>query len=504
METDNVIFLEGKNKICPVCGTVNTGKKIFYCSNTECNTWLPHLNTSWVRSATNLLLVKRILEIINEKNRETFSKNDLLDALLARKVIKVNLTRVDDPVYWQGSPTRRASEYLQIFKYLGIVKPSTSGKFSISELGKRILMAETRKDFTGLFTLVISHFDPSNEYVDSGYKELGANYFLLALDLIDSMAKISKDASIEHVGLAFLCRNREDYTNAKKMATECSSDELVQLIWGDSKELGRVVKGVFLRWLEQSKLIGIIRTPGHFKISLTEFGKKILDRYLDKIFKEDLTLGEISLFEKISDETNDEYVDKELNDINSLLVFSTEKEERYKLALNIKRSVVYRTGGQWEQYVFNHLFNLGLDPKWYRITQDFVNVRLPNSALNALRGGTRHNPDIVFYEPLFLVDPKGDAGLEMYKIQAYDAYATHEEVNGNALIVSKALMGQEQAERLKDLDKTNVIDKEALDLLVNNKSYLTKNSILKILGYGCEHGQYINEEVVLDKIDSLV
>lgn len=498
MKTNNVLFLDGKNKICPLCKTVNPGKDIFRCK--KCNTWIPHLNTSWVRSVTNLLLVKRILEIISEKKEETFSKEDLVKVLVERKVIKVDMTRANDPRYWSGSPNRRASEYIQIFKYLGIIRPAGNKNFSITKIGKKILETEKRIDFTNLCTLFITHFDPSNKFVEKRYKNLKANYLLLALDLINELKKQSKEIGIEHVGLAFLCGNKEDYESAKGLASNYSAKELQQTFWGNSKELNRVVKGVFVRWLEQSRLIEIDRNPRHFKIKLTNFGEKILDRYSSNLFKTD----EISLFELMSDEKDDIYVNKEIISISDLLISTTEEKDRFKLTLNIRRNVTQKTGGAWETYVFNHLSNLDLDPKWYKQTQDFVNIKLSNSVLNALTGGTQHNPDIILYNPLFLVDPKDDVNKEMYKVQAYDGYATHEGVNGNALIVSKELMGKEQAERLSDLKRTNVIDKEALDLLVNNKTYLDRDSIFKILGYECKFGQYISEEVVLDRIDSLV
>ena len=495
MKTNNVIFLNKENnKVCPLCNTEYKGKDVFCC--TKDNFWMPHLNTSWVRSVTNLLLIKRILEIINDNGKETFTKDDLVNALVDRKIIKIDITRKEDSGYWSGSPSRRASEYIQIFKYLGIIKPFSKREYAITDIGHKIIKAEKRVDFTSLCTLILSHFDPSNEYVEKRYSNLGANYLLLALDLINHLEKNSKEVSLEKIGLAFLCRNAGDYENAKRLATDYSTKELVQTFWGDSMELKRVVKGVFLRWLEQSKLIGVDRKPRHFEIKLTKFGKSILDKYSDKIYKNNDNLLFSSLLNK-------DYVEKELESIKNILISSTEEKDRFKLILSIKRNVVQKTGGAWEQYVYNHLVNLGLDPNWYRDSQDFANIQLPNSVINALSGGTRHNPDIILHNPLFLVDPKDDVNKEMYKVQAYDGYATNISVNGNALIVSKELMGEDQAKRLSDLKKTCVIDKEALDLLVNNKNYLNKDSILSMLGYGCVRGYYLNEELVLDKIDSL-
>ncbi len=497
MKTNNVIFLNKENnKVCPLCNTVYVGKDIFQCG--KCNIWMPHLNTSWVRSVTNLFLIKRILEIISGNNKPSFTKIDLVNALVERKIIKVDLTRSGDTKYWSGSPARRASEYIQIFKYLGVIKPSSKKEFIITEIGDRIIKAEKRADFVSLNALILSHFDPSNQYVEKRYSTLKSNYFLLALDLINHIQESGKDMSIEKIGLAFLCRNSTDYEKAKSMAVSYSTKELVQTFWGNSLELNRVVKGVFLRWLEQSRLVDIDRKPRHFEIKINAFGKQILSRYFDKVFKSD----DKSLFDLIS--TGDEkYIDEELKVISELLVSSTDENSRFKLVLSIKKSLIQKTGGLWEQYVFNHLSNLGLDPKWYKESQDFVGVQLPNSVINALSGGTRYNPDIIIQSPLFLVDPKDDVNKEMYKVQAYDGYATDNRVNANALIVSKELMGKEESERLSDLRKTCVIDKEALDLLVNNKNYLDKDSIMKILGYGSPSGYYINEEILLDKIDSL-
>lgn len=497
MKTDNVIFLKKNDKICPICNTVNKGKNIFYCI--KCNTWIPHLNTSWVRSATNLFLIKRILEVVAEKTTAPFLRKDLLNALIERKIIKIDKTREKDKKYWAGSPARRASEYIQIFKYLGIIEPYSDNKFSITEIGKEIINCDKRIDFIDLFVLVLTHFDPSNKYVEKRYSNIRCNYFLLALDLIDQLEKNSLKASVEHVGLAFLCRDENDYLNAKKIGLKYSKKELIETIWGDSRELSRVIKSVFLRWLEQSKLVYIDRDPRNFKIKITKFGKKILEKYKNNKFK----VKESSLFKKALLGEISDYIKKETKNISEILISSTKTEDRFKLTLGIKKTITQRFGGAWEQYVFNHLLNLGLEPRWYKETQDFANIKLPNSVINALTGGTRYNPDIIFYKPLFLIDPKDDANKEMYKVQAYDGYATHSQVNANALIVSKELMGKDQAERMADLKRTFVIDKEALDLLVNNKSYLNRDLIVKILGYGCSFGEYLNEEVILEKIDTL-
>jgi hypothetical protein len=498
MKANNVIFLNKEgDKVCPLCNTIYHGKDIFQCE--KCNIWMPHLNTSWVRSVTNLFLIKRILEIIDGNNKSSFTKIDLVNALVERKIIKVDLTRTDDTKYWSGSPSRRASEYIQIFKYLGIIKPFSKKEFVVTEVGKRIIRADRRADFVSINALLLSHFDPSNHYVEKRYSVLKSNYFLLALNLINHLNEKGEEVSIEKIGLAFMCKNSADYEKAKSMAVSYSTKELIQTIWGNSLELNRVVKGVFLRWLEQSRLVDINRKPRHFDIKISAFGKQILSRYFSKAFKvsDESTLDLIS-----NDDTK--YMDEELKVISELLVSTTDENSRFKLILSIKKSLTQKTGGLWEQYVYNHLSNLGLDPKWYKESQDFVNIQLPNNVINALSGGTRHNPDIIIQSPLFLVDPKDDVNKEMYKVQAYDGYATDNRVNGNALIVSKELMGKEQSERLSDLKKTCVIDKEALDLLVNNKNYLNKESIMRILGYQSSNGYYLNEELLLDKIDSLV
>ena len=483
-EVDNVSYLRDRNKTCPVCGS-EMPKEKFYCGNKDCSAWLPHLNTSWIRSTTNLLLIKRILEVIENNNVAT--KDALCDTLVRLKIITLDPTRTDRN-YFTGGPLRRAAEYIQIFKYLGILSEEKK-TFSLTSFGRLLSGIEKRGEFVSAFVLMLTHFNPSNHYTTKTYDELKLNYFLLILDFATFLKKENIEFDWRIAGLCYTCRNKVDYKNLKVIAKRYSPEEVKEIFWRDSKEYRRVVTGCFKMWLKQTNLID--------EKGVTPFGNSIYELYKDYVFIENSEI--MNSFYSDSEEYNV----TEMKKISNLLDTSTEPVNKFKFTLNIKKKEFAKTGSGWEQYVFNHLQNLELNPKWYKDTRNFAEIRLPNSILNSLPGGSKHNPDIIIEDPVLLIDPKKDVNIEMHKVAAYDKYANLPEVNAHALICTKEVMRKELSKRVSDYSRTSVIDKDALDLLVNNKNNLTSEQIFKIIGVNNE-SVYINEVVLLDRIDALI
>ena len=448
---------------------------IFFC--TECNLWIPHLNTSWVRSLTNSILIKRIVELINKHHLKT--KDDLNESLKDNEIINFDQDK-----------ERRVSEYIQNLTYLGLLSKETE-KFHLTSTGKKIAEIKQRQDWISWLTLILTHFSPSNKYTTPQYKDLRINYFLLVLELSNFIREKRLNFHWSLLGLCFTCRNKRDFDSLKKIINNNDSQDILCFYWKSSKEYRRVVLGVFKKWLEHSKLIN--------SKGITEFGINIYNLYKDYVFIENSILMN-HLYNE-----NESYLEKEFEKISTILRDSTEEAKRITLSLLINKSSTLRTGAEWEEYVFNHLYQLGLNPKWYRGNfKIFKNIELSDDIKGSLTGGSNHNPDIIIEEPVILVDPKKDVNKEMHKVQAYDLYASTPGVEGSALICSKFLMQKKNSKMLRRLTRTKVIDKNALDLLVNNKNRLKIKDIISILSEKNNEGEYIDEEKLLDKIDYLI
>jgi hypothetical protein len=253
----------------------------------------------------------------------------------------------------------------------------------------------------------------------------------------------------------------------------------LKIFEGNRQYFDLVVKGVFVRWLNQSKLINITNKERTIFLELTEFGKEIFNKYKVKYLTEKETGGILTPYE--------------IRDILEKNI-----EQQY-LRLKISSEVNNRAGAVWENIVKENLNKIGLDVKWYKETTDFVNIELPPKIMASLTGGTRHNPDLILHNPLWLIDPKKDVNMEMHKVMAYDEYA--EIVDGLSIIVTQKMMRTDKAKMMKDLDlkKVLVLDGYALQVLSDNTKFFTKDKVISIIDDCKNNIHYINEEVLFEK-----
>jgi hypothetical protein len=157
-------------------------------------------------------------------------------------------------------------------------------------------------------------------------------------------------------------------------------------------------------------------------------------------------------------------------------------------------------GGEWEGEVLKLLNSIGYTAEKYSDKRIFSEIKLPEQALNSLPGGSLHNPDIIVKEPLLLVDAKKDANKEMHKIQAYDIYALHPKVDGNALIATETIMQKRLAERISHLKRTSVIDRYALETIAKNPKLFKINAVSRIFGVERKNGGYVSEDLLFDNL----
>jgi len=467
-----------KYKVCPFCDFV-FDHKFFDCP--KCGAWLPNLPTSWARSATSLFLLRRVTENIYRNLNNTSDDSALARILSSMGIISVNPERINElgDRYWRGTIRRRASEYSTNLKYLGLLEKVEEGD-KLTPLGEKFVESETKLDFDSIAILILISFWLTNKY-DSRktYAIHNIRPIFLSLKIINSLESNGLQASADHIGLAFMCRNEtDDFKKALKLSEKFSPEYIHNLFFSKGREFNRAIIGVFSNWMEQAGLIEREKSSaGIRKISITEVGKEILKEIDDQkwsVYEPDFG-KKLDLIKKIISETSKD------GDLLSAIV-----------------PVGARIGMEWEERVLELLKKVGYGAEKYSEKRIFAEVVLPDEALNSLRGGTLHNPDIIIMDPLLLVDAKKDANSEMHKVQAYDLYALHPEVNGNALIVSEAMMLSRLADRILRLKKTSVIDKYALETIAANVKILKLERISRLFGVGNEEGRYINEDLVFE------
>ena len=475
-QTNYIGKLEGRKeiKICPVCHK-DFSADIDECPN--CKLYLPSFPTSWARSATNIFLLRKVLEyIFLELNGECDIKS-LSKILTKNYVISFDTTRVDDEKYWKGGPMRRASEYLSNLQYLGFILKKDR-VFKLTEKGIQLVLAKDYSDYIASLSEAFMNLKIGNEFDTSGFYSSYNNHILFqCLRIIDDLKNNQKPATIENLALAIMAKDEgQEYKKALKVSLDYGHKKINELWFSRGKEFDRVVRGVFVRWLNQTKMINIENKEGTTFVSLTDFGKSLFEKY-----KEKYLLTPTILVSK---------------NIKSILEGSLDKQY---LRLSISSETTNRTGAVWETVVKENLNKLNLDVKWYKETQDFVNIKLPDEVLISLTGGTRHNPDLILHKPLWLIDPKKDVNAEMHKVFAYDKYGSI--VEGLSVIVTQKMMRSEKVSMMKNLGLKNVLvlDGYALQVLSDNNEYFTKEKVISIISTSSEKNiYYLNEELIFD------
>ena len=521
-------------KVCPFCNGRIEDKDI--CDCPHCGEWLPNFPTSWVRSATNIYILRKVAEFISVFLNGNCTDSDLSRVLTRENLVTVSQKRLENnrEEYWKGGPQRRASEYAVNLRYLGFASKK-SYKTYLNYFGNVFTKVETKLDFNSCCIRSFLRLKLGNVHDSKGtYSQYRIRPLFLILKLIGDLEKSKKVAYLENIALAVMCRDEEDdYSKALNYSKEYDRQFIYDTFFSKGKEYKRVVLGVFVHWLEQIGLINKKSSTNLVELSLTPVGKEILDTYrkidilsgynkdeiVENIEKSVDGVPIIDFEYDVLNSENRKYVYKktgktekyylnaynklllsELDKIKKIVVSFSSKKERELLELKVSKisEETQRTGQKWESYVYDCFDKLSLKPLWYRYERTFASVILPDEAMDSLAGGTEHNPDIIILEPLLLIDPKKNANNEMYKVSAYDLYALHPEIDGNSLIASQVVLKENYARRIEGLKRTSVIDKYALDTLIKNKDFFKTELVFKLFGVGLDHGHYIDEEALFD------
>ena len=445
-----------KVKICPKCHEI-FDPNVDNCPN--CDLYLPSFPTSWIRSATNFFLLRRVLEIISIDLNGRFNKDSLTNILIDNNVISVDKTRLDDPVYFRGGPIRRAEEYRVNLLFLGFVIKS-GNDYIISIAGNELISSKTYDNYLSVLTKAFMELKIGNEHdTRKTYSAYDNRIFLSSLRIINDLENEKINAYSQNIALAIMAKNESaQYQEALKISTTYDINSINEMWFSKGKEFNRVVNGVIIRWLSEARLINISKVHNLNRLSLTDYGRKILNEYSGVQITED--------YQIIKDK------------ILALLNSSIDKQY---LRLNLGSEANNRTGANWETIVKKHFESLNFPIQWYRETQDFINIVLPSSVISSLTGGTKFNPDLIVKDPLWLIDPKKDVNMEMHKVIAYDQYANI--VKGLSIIVSQKIMKNEKISIMRDQQLKNVIviDGFALQVISDNKDYFDKQKITNII-----------------------
>lgn len=459
-------------KLCPICKTT-------FPSNEDdcikCNLYLPSFPTSWARSATNIFLLRRVLEyILNELNEECNPKS--LALLLTQKhLISFDEKRKNDKKYWRGGPQRRASEYLSNLQYLGFII-KIKKNWVLTRVGKKIATAKKFSEYLTYFSDAFMNLKVGNEFDNRDFYKSYNNHILFqCLRIIDDLNKKKKNPTIENLALAIMAKNeQEEYAKALNISLKYKHTKIKELWFSKGKEFARVVQGVFIRWLNQVKMISQEKKERTIFVNLTKFGKNIFEKY-----------KKIYLFSK-----NIEFSENTKN------IVEVNLEKRY-LNLLILNDQTSKSGKAWEEKVRVNFNKIGLKVVWYNKNSVFANIELPAEITVSLTGGSRHNPDLILRKPLWLIDPKKNVNQEMHKVVAYDKYAKI--VNGLSIIVSQEIMKKKEILKMKEMNLKNVlvIDGNALQVLSENSDYFNENKVIEIFNKSIQNSfYYLNEESI--------
>lgn len=477
-QTNYIGKVDGKNeiKICPVCN-IKFSVDSDDCPN--CGLYLPSFPTSWARSATNIFLLRKVLEYIYLELKGECNIESLSKILTKNYIISFDTSRVDDEKYWKGGPMRRASEYLSNLQYLGFLLKENQ-TYKLTQKGNSLVLAKDYSEYITSFSEAFMHLKIGNEYDINGFYSPYNNHILFqCLRIINDLKNNLKPATIENLALAIMSKDEStEYEKALKVSIEYGHKKIREIWFSKGKEFDRVVRGVFVRWLNQTKMIDIENKEGTTFVSLTNFGKNLFEKYKEKY----LSVPSLPAIE-----------DK---DIKSIIEGNLDKQY---LRLSISSESTNRTGAVWETVVKENLNKLNLDVKWYKESKDFVSITLPDEVLMSLTGGTRHNPDLILKDPLWLIDPKKDVNAEMHKVCAYDKYGKI--VNGLSVIVTQKIMRSEKVSMMRTLNLKNVLvlDGYALQVLSDNNTFFTKEKVVSIIKES--HTSkifYLNEEIIFD------
>lgn len=364
-----------KYKVCPFCKLIFE-VSLFECS--RCGAWLPSLPTSWARSATSLFLLRRVAENIYRLLNNSSDNSSLAQVLASMGLISVNPQKIDvlGDVYWKGTVMRRASEYSTNLKYLGFLEKK-DGKDSLTFLGKRFVSTKTKLDFDSVAILSLMLLRLTNKHdIRRTYIKHNIKPIFLSLKLIGALQLKRREVSVDHIALAFMCRDEvDDFKKALKMSEKFSAEYIHNLFFSNGKEFNRAIIGVFSNWMEQVGLIKRERSLyGIRAVSLTKTGIAILKEF------ESMNLRSVEID-----------LEKCLEFVKKIILKNS--EDKNILSVVISRGA--KIGGEWEEEVLKLLKKIGYIAEKYSDNRIFAKTKLSEETLNALPGGSLHNPDII-------------------------------------------------------------------------------------------------------------
>lgn len=465
-------------KICPFCKT--SFSTVFDdCPN--CKSFLPSFPTSWVRSATNIFLLRKVLEYVFFYLGWHCSPWSLTDLLTLNYIISFDPQRKDNQKYWRWWPMRRASEYLSNLQFLGFIIKRDDWNFYITSQWKELVLAKDYKDYISLRIKSFMELKIWNQYDLKWFYSAYNNHLLYsAIKIIKDLNERWVTATIENMALAIMCKNETtEYKKALDVSLKFWHKYIRQFRFWDTQEFKRVVRWVFVRWLSQVKLLDIEVKESTIFLKLTSLWNEIINKY-EKIYKADL----------------EKQTDTDTNEIKNII--SNNIEEKY-LKINISSEYNNRTWADREATVKDNFNKIWINVDWYKKSLDFANIQLPDDVLISLTWWTRYNPDLILKNPLWLIDPKKDVNAEMHKVYAYDKYWAI--VNWLSIIVTQKIMKEEKVKMMKNLSLKNVfvLDWYALQVLSDNPDYFSKEKVISILNNCKNNIYYLNEEELFNK-----
>lgn len=466
-------------KICPFCKTVFSN---LMDDCPKCKTFLPSFPTSWVRSATNIFLLRKVLEYIFFDLQWVCSVGNLTDLLTQNYIISFDHQRESDDKYRRWWPMRRASEYLSNLQYLWLILKREDWKFYITKRWKDLVLAKNYSDYIYLWIRSFMELKIGNQFDTKWFYSSYNNHLLYSsIRIVRDLKNRWINPTMENIALAVMCKNESsEYGKAISTSLEYSHKDIRQYWFWNSQEFKRVIRGVFIRRLTQVKLIAITEKENTIFVELTNLWDKIVNKY-EKIYS--------------SDEDFEQFTDK-LIELKTTI--ESNIDEKY-LRLNLSSESNNRSWADWETIVKNNFNKIGLEVDRYKKTLDFSNIQLPDEVLISLTWWTRYNPDLILKKPLWLIDPKKDVNMEMHKVYAYDKY--WEIVDWLSIIVTQKMMREEKVKMMKNLNLKNVfvLDWYALQVLSDNPNYFTKAKVVSILNNCKSNIYYLTEEEIFDK-----
>lgn len=542
-------------KVCYSCNEEIEiqGDPITVCPT--CGKWLPDLPTSGFRSITKLHWFPIIINSTYTYLRDRANHEKLAEVLAVKGLVTINKEKrkLKGKQYLRDGPWRRAREYALDAMYMGFLERTDEQPYiySTTPVGRLLIEINTfeSEDLATLQSIFVDRL-LKLKLLYGKYTYYRSRPLLNTLRIVKDLRDNAIERKVDNLALAFLCRDETtEYNLALQTAGDYSHDFIHEKFFSESDELRRSIKDCLLKRLEQVNLIDSDN-------NITSFGESILDFYEEKVpvWYEDLSGREEAAKKLISELINNDLIDgdgfeaiteanefdfdffydipsskeregvlnefcsitslekekainlltdlhlKNINNIKNILMENEENivgEEVFERTISENRKI----GSEFESYIKELLGFLGLDVVHYQDDKRFSHVEFSPEYKRIMPGVGEENPDLLITSPfLGLVDPKTDVGIEMHKLNAYEYYAKHSEVEAEvAIIPTKEPLSGGKINDIQDLDKIVVITKEALEKMRNlvKDGRMDKDEVVEFLVGNKE--KYIDYELINQK-----